>query len=121
MRHIKAIVGKVALLATVFAAICVATAMPSWAGAVKFPYYSPMYRMGTSANDSASTLTTTPKLAFPGMTLADMAARIDNGYWFGMTECGTSWIKDRHFHARDVLVCRNPDTDAVTMISVLIR
>ena len=104
---------------TALVAICTAAAMPSWAGTVKFPYYSPMYRMGTSANDSASTLTTTPKLAFSGMTLADMAARIDNGYWFGMTECGTSWIKDRHFHARDVLVCRNPDTDAATMISVL--
>ena len=47
-------------------AICTAAAMPSWAGTVKFPYYSYMYRMGSSANDSSAVLTTTPKLAFPG-------------------------------------------------------
>ena len=104
------------MIRAAIAAICVAAAaMPSWAGTVKFPYYSPMYRMGTSANDSASTLTTTPKLAFPGMTLADVAALVDDGYVFGGNQCGTSWPRNT-MHAKNILMCRDPETDAVVKI-----
>lgn len=110
-------IGRTALVA---ATVCVALApSPSWATQLKMPYASPMYRMGSSANDSASTLTTTPKLAFPGMTLDDIVELVDDGYVFGATQCGTSWHRKSVFQARDVLVCRNPETDAITMISVL--
>ncbi len=125
-------IGRTALVA---ATVCVATYLPSeasaiggsmrsapspsWATQLKMPYASPMYRMGSSANDSASTLTTTPKLAFPGMTLDDIVELVDDGYVFGATQCGTSWHRKSVFQARDVLVCRNPATDAISMISVL--
>ncbi|MBO7684182.1 MAG: hypothetical protein J6T51_05615 [Kiritimatiellae bacterium] len=101
------------------AALCVATILPTQAAELRFSYDSPFFRMGSSANDSESTLTTTPQLAFADMTLADVAALVDDGYSFGATQCGTSWANLSRFHARDVLVCRNPDTDAVSMISVL--
>ena len=110
-------IGRTALVA---ATVCVALApSPSWATQLKMPYASPMYRMGSSVNDSASTLTTTPKLAFPGMTLDDIVELVDDGYVFGATQCGTSWHRKSVFQARDVLVCRNPATDAISMISVL--
>lgn len=115
---IKSMCGKLAALA---AAICVAAALPSVAhsASLKFPYVSPIFRMGTSFNDSASTLTDTSKLAFPEMTLDDVAALVDDGYVFGATQCGTYWLDKSVFQARDVLVCRNPATDAISMISVL--
>jgi len=96
-------------------AICTAAAMPSWAGTVKFPYYSYMYRMGSSANDSSTVLTTTPKLAFSGMTLSDVAKRLAEGYVLGAYQCGTSMAR-RQIQAKDVLLCRDPETDAVVKI-----
>ena len=107
--------------AFVAALLCVAAALPSVAlsASLKFPYSSPIFRMGTSFNDSASTLTDTPKLAFPEMTLDDIVELVGDGYVFGATQCGTSWHRKSVFQARDVLVCRNPATDAISMISVL--
>ena len=105
-------------LIAVAAVAASAMALPSWAAELRMTYTSPMYRMGSSANDSTSTLTTTPQLAFPNMTLADIAALVDDGYSFGATQCGTSWTNQKLFQARDVLVCRNPSTDEITMISV---
>ncbi len=99
----------------VLAAICAAAALPSWAGTVKFPYYSYMYRMGSSANDSSAVLTTTPKLAFPGMMLSDVAKRLAEGYVLGAYQCGTSMAR-RQIQVKDVLLCRDPETDAVVKI-----
>ena len=99
----------------VLAAICAAAALPSWAGTVKFPYYSYMYRMGSSANDSSAVLTTTPKLAFSGMTLSDVAKRLAEGYVLGAYQCGTSMAR-RQIQVKDVLLCRDPETDAVVKI-----
>ena len=104
------------MIRAAFAAICVATAvLPSWAGTVKFPYYSYMYRMGSSANDSSAVLTTTPKLAFPGMMLSDVAKRLAEGYVLGAYQCGTSMAR-RQIQVKDVLLCRNPETDAIVKI-----
>ncbi len=96
-------------------AICMAAAMPSLAALPKFPYYSYMYRMGSSANDSSTVLTTTPKLAFPGMTLSDVAKRLAEGYVLGAYQCGTSMAR-RQIQVKDVLLCRDPETDAVVKI-----
>ena len=117
-RSVVRLAGTLALPLVAFA-VAAGAVLPLSAGTIPFSYSSPMFRMGSSVNDSASTLTTTPQLAFPGMTLADMAERVDDGYVFGMTQCGTSWLKPQPYQSRDVLVCRNPDTSEVTMISVL--
>ncbi len=104
------------MIRAAIAAMCVATAtLPSWAGTVKFPYYSYMYRMGSSANDSSAVLTTTPKLAFPGMMLSDVAKRLAEGYVLGAYQCGTSMVR-RQIQVKDVLLCRNPETDAIVKI-----
>ena len=97
------------------AAICAAMAMPSVAALPKFSYHSYMFRMGSSANDSASVLTTTPKLAFSGLTLSDVAERLAKGYTLGAYQCGTSMVR-RQIHVKDVLLCRDPETDAVVKI-----
>ena len=88
---------------------------PSSAAQLQMPYHSYMFRMGSSANDSTSVLTTTPKLAFSGLTLSDVAERLAKGYTLGAYQCGTSMAR-RQIHVKDVLLCRDPETDAVVKI-----
>ena len=107
---VKAVTRWQRVVSMAIVAICVATAMPLWAGTVKFPYYSYMCRMGSSANDSSTVLTTTPKLAFSGMTLSDVAKRLAEGYVLGAYQCGTSMAR-RQIQVKDVLLCRDPETD----------
>ena len=64
------------------AAICVAAAMPSWAGAAR--YAQPVWSMGNFNPDdpqgSLTVVTASPRLAFKGLTLAQVKAKLDDGY-----------------------------------------
>ena len=103
-----------------FAVFAVATSatLTASATAIPLPYYSPSFTKGSSACDSASVLTATPALAFPGMTLDDVQARVGGGYVFGAFQCGTQWPQ-KLMQSRTVLTCRDPETDAISKIVAL--
>ena len=64
------------------AAICVAAALPSWAGAAR--YAQPVWSMGNfnpeDPQGSLIAVTASPRLAFKGLTLAQVKAKLDEGY-----------------------------------------
>ena len=63
------------------AAVCVAAAMPAWAGAAR--YAQPVWSMGNYNPVSPTNVTATTsstKLAFKGLTLAQLKAKLDDGY-----------------------------------------
>ena len=100
---------RIILMAT----LCAAAA--SLAAGLRSSYTSPKWVMGGAARSSASVLATTAALAFPDMKLVDVQELLSQGYVFGAWQCGTSMIR-RALQAKDVLICRDPDTDAVVKI-----
>ena len=64
------------------AAICVAAALPSWAGAAR--YAQPVWSMGNfnpeDPQGSLIAVTASPRLAFKGLTLVQVKAKLDDGY-----------------------------------------
>lgn len=76
----------------VVAAICVATApSPSRAAAVR--YSMPVWSMGNYNPDNPTNLTMTtasPRLAFKGQTLAEVKAKLDDGYQMFAQMCGAN-------------------------------
>ena len=76
--NMRKLTGKAAILA---AAICVAAATPAWAGAAR--YAQPVWSMGNYNPVSPTNVTATTsstKLAFKGLTLAQLKAKLDDGY-----------------------------------------
>ena len=71
---------------------------------------------GGSADNSASTLTSTAALAFPNLKLNDVKALLDDGYVIGGCKCGSYWNPRVAAQVRNVLVCRNATTHAITKI-----
>lgn len=69
------------MIRAVIVAICVAAALPSWAGAAR--YAQPVWSMGNYNPVSPTNVTATTsstKLAFKGLTLAQLKAKLDDGY-----------------------------------------
>ena len=100
---------RIILMAT----LCAAAA--SLAAGIRSSYTSPKWVMGGAARSSASVLATTAALAFPDMKLVDVQELLSQGYVFGAWQCGTSMIR-RALQAKDVLICRDPETDAIVKI-----
>ena len=98
------------------AALLVCAAGTARAATLQLPYASPAYMAGGSADNSASTLTSTAALAFPNLTLNDVKALLDDGYVIGGCKCGSYWNPRVAAQVRNVLVCRNATTHAITKI-----
>ena len=110
----EALTGKAAILAAAVA-IAAGASLPLSAGTIPLAYYSPSYKAGNSYGDSASVLTATPALAFSSLKLSDVLERLGKGYVLGAYQCGTSMSR-RTIQTKDVLLCRDPETDAIVKL-----